>query len=327
VHRVLLLLAVAGPAALLAIALGGWWLARRALRPVDRMASTAGAIGVDRLDERVPQPRTEDELAHLARTLNGMLARIEDGVAEQRRLVADASHELRTPLTAMGAELDVSLRMDDLSPAARSVLESAREEVDHLSRLVDDLLLLGDDRPVPTAVPVDLAALAHEVVAAVPARGVDVRVTGGGAVTRGDRARLSRAVRNLVENAIDFSPPGATVHVEVGPPARIAVSDAGPGIPPELRERVFDRFFRVDPSRTRQTGGAGLGLAIVRETVAAHGGHVRVEGLDPGSRFVIELDPVGSGAACPESSRSPGMASAPRSSPPPSVSSTPSRTI
>jgi two-component system, OmpR family, sensor kinase len=331
VRRVALLLAIAVPAALLAIALGGWALAVRALRPVERMARTAGAIGVDRLDERVPEPRTDDELAQLARTLNGMLARIEDGVTEQRRLVADASHELRTPLTAMGAEIDVSLRADDLSPASRTVLLSAREEVDRLSRLVDDLLVLAaadDARLALTPEPVDLAALAEEVTAALrplsSRRGVDVRVEGDGATALADPDRLARALRNLVENAIEFSPAGGTVVVEVTPPARVAVGDAGPGIPPDLRERVFDRFFRVDPSRTRRTGGAGLGLAIVREIVGAHGGRVWAEPGDPGSRFVLELDPVGSAAACPRSSLSRATGSAQRSSPPPSASSTPS---
>jgi HAMP domain-containing protein len=129
-RRVIVLLLIAGPAALLATALGGWWLARRALRPIERVTARAAAIDLDRIEERVAVPATGDEVARLASTLNAMLERIEAGVREQHRLVADASHELRSPLAAMRAEIDVSLRADDLAPEAREVLESAREEVD-----------------------------------------------------------------------------------------------------------------------------------------------------------------------------------------------------
>ena len=141
--QVLLLLLLAGPAALAATALGGWWLARKALLPVDRMTSQAEEIGIDRLHERIALPRARDEIGRLAETLNAMLDRLERGVEEKRRLVADASHELRTPLAAMRAELDVSLMADDLPPAGREVLESTREEVDRMSRIVDNLLTLA----------------------------------------------------------------------------------------------------------------------------------------------------------------------------------------
>jgi two-component system, OmpR family, sensor kinase len=299
VGRVELLFLLAGPGALLVTALAGWWLARRALRPVERMTSTAAAIGVDRLEARVPEPRTRDEVAHLARTLNTMLDRIEQGVEEQRRLVADASHELRTPLAAMGAEIDVSLRVDDLSPDARTVLVSARDEVDRLSRTVDDLLTLAaaDDtnlRLEPR--PADLAALAQQVAGTLTllaeTRGVTLASRGDHVSVRVDPDRFAHAVRNVIENAVYFSPPGGAVVVSttaVGELARLTVDDDGPGVPAELRERIFDRFFRTDPSRTRRTGGSGLGLAITRELVAAHGGTVRVVDSASGSRFVIEL--------------------------------------
>src|SRR5437867_271579 len=143
VERVLLLLLLAGPAALAATALGGWWLARKALRPVERMTSEAGQIGIDRLSDRIAVPRVADEVGRLAVTLNAMLDRLEQGVREKHRLIADASHELRTPLAVMRAEIDVSLRGDYLPPAACAVLESAREEVDRMSRTVDNLLTLA----------------------------------------------------------------------------------------------------------------------------------------------------------------------------------------
>ncbi len=299
VRRLVLLLLLAGPAALLATALGGWWLAGRALRPVEEMTSTAAAIGVDRLGERVPEPLTRDELSHLARTLNAMLDRIEGGVADQRRLVADASHELRTPLAAMRSEIDVSLRADDLPPAAREVLLSAREEVDGLSRTVDDLLTLAalDDGVAPVRDrEADLAVIAADVIgtltAQARARGVRVEQRGTPALAPVDEPRIARAIRNVVENAIAFSPEGGTVTLTTsvsGATARMVVEDDGPGIAPADRERIFERFYRADASRNRATGGSGLGLAITREIVEAHGGAVRVEPRLHGSTLVIEV--------------------------------------
>ena len=301
VRRVLVLLLIAGPAALLATALGGWWLARRALRPIDRMTSRAAAIDLDRIEDRLVVPRTGDEVAHLASTLNAMLDRIEHGVEEQHRLVADASHELRTPLTAMRAEIDVSLRADDLAPAAHQVLESVREEVDRMTHTVDDLLVLAslDEGRLELLVgPLDL----HDVVARAAAaldplartRGVTLTLHGPAAMAVGDAERLVHALRNLVENAIKFSPERSEVvvttwaaHGEVG----VTVLDQGPGVAPDVRERIFDRFFRADPSRTRSTGGGGLGLAITREIASAHAGRVWVDDAAGarGSAFSLAL--------------------------------------
>jgi two-component system, OmpR family, sensor kinase len=275
VDRLLALLGLAVPAAVLATVAGGWLLARRALRPVDGMTRTAAAIGADDLQTRIDVPASRDEVARLAATLNTMLARIEGGVQAQRRLVADASHELRTPLAAMRAELDVSLEVDDLDPPARAALESTRDEVDRLSRTVEDLLSLAaadEGAARPPATPADLRELAA---------GLGAEVTGEPAPVLGDPMRLRHAIRNLVANAADF---GTTVEVRTwarGSEAGVTVTDDGPGIPPELRERVFERFFRVDPARARATGGSGLGLAIVREVAAAHGGRAWIEAREP----------------------------------------------
>jgi heavy metal sensor kinase len=299
VDRVVVLLLLACPAALLAIAIGGWSLARRSLRPVEEMTSTAEAIGVDRLEDRVAEPPTRDELGHLARTLNTMLDRIQQGVEEQRRLVADASHELRTPLAAMRAEIDVSLTADDLPGAARDVLASAREEVDRMTRTVDDLLTLAtvDDGALELRPErVDLAELTRRVADGLAPlasrRHVTVQWDGEPSAVLVDAARFAHAVRNVIENAIEFSPAGGIVRLTTAAHAgrgRLLVEDQGPGIPVELRTRIFDRFFRVDPSRTRATGGTGLGLAITTEIVEAHGGQVSVVDAAAGSVFAIDV--------------------------------------
>ena len=326
VRRALALLLLACPAALLATALGGWWLARRSLRPIEQMTTTAEAIGAQRLDERVAVPPTSDEVAHLARTLNTMLARIERGmneqqrlVAEQRRFVADASHELRTPLAVMRAELDVSLRADDLPKPAREVLESAREEVQGMSRTVDDLLTLAtadEGRLALATEPVDLQASAGRVLEQVRTlahrREVTLALADGSAIALADAERLDHAVRNLVENAIEFSPRGGRVELTAsatGGKATLTVADHGPGIAAEHRERIFDRFYRIDPSRRRSTGGSGLGLAIAREIVEAHAGRISLLARHPrGSTFSIEL-PLADYA--PELAPTPAIAQAP----------------
>jgi heavy metal sensor kinase len=315
-NRMEMLLLIALPAALLATAAGGWWLARRAMRPVERMTTAAELIGVGRLRKRIAPPGTRDELGHLADTLNSMLDRIQEAVDEQHRLVADASHELRTPLTVMRAEIDVSLRADDLSESARAVLASVREEVDRLSATVEDLLTLAaaDEGSLAiSAERVDLHTLASEVARSLrplaEGRGLSIEVQGGPAVVTGEPGRLQHALRNLVENAIKFNRPGGEVMVRTwtsSDEAGVTVEDDGPGIPKELRERIFDRFFRIESSRSRQTGGGGLGLAIVREIAHAHGGEVRVLARQPrGSTFELSLPavspqaPAGSRVASP----------------------------
>jgi heavy metal sensor kinase len=300
VHRVVVLLLFACPVALFLTAAGGWWLARRSLRPIERITTTAAAIDAERPGERLAESGTRDEVGHLARTLNKMLDRIRGGVEQQRRLVADASHELRTPLASMRAELDVSLRADDLSPAAREVLASVRDDVDRMSRTVDDLLTLAeadDHRLALGRGQVDLQQLARQAGRAIQPiaahRAVTVEVNGQPALVDGDPERLRQAVGNLLDNAVKFSPDGGRVAITTrnsGGVARLTVTDEGPGVPPEDRARIFERFFRGDSSRTRGTGGSGLGLAIVHEIVTAHGGRVWAEEAEPpGSTFSIEL--------------------------------------
>jgi signal transduction histidine kinase len=264
------------------------------------MASDAQEIGTDRLYERVEVPKARDELGHLAVTLNAMLDRIEHGVADKRRLVADASHALRTPLAVMRAELDVSLRGDDLSPAAREVLESAREEVDRMGRTVDNLIALAqsdEGRLELLTVPVDLRRAMQESAQPLrllaSANDVSLVLVGEPEQALADPQRLQLALTNLIENAIKFSPPGRTVTVsswrrdgEVG----VTVRDEGPGIPAEDREHLFDRYYRAGAARARNLSGSGLGLAICREVAVAHGGRVWVDStVGEGSAFTLAL--------------------------------------
>ncbi|MGH2948765.1 MAG: sensor histidine kinase, partial [Solirubrobacteraceae bacterium] len=300
VERVLMLLLLAGPAALAATAVGGWWLARKALRPVERMTAEAQRIGIDRLHERVALPRAADEIGQLAVTLNAMLDRLERGVKDKQRLIADASHELRTPLAVMRAELDVSLRGDDLSPAARAVLESVREEVDRMSRTVDNLLTLaqvdeGRLELLTTRVRLHEAieAAARPLLPLAAAKQVRLELDGEHCEARADPQRLHQALTNFIENAIKFSRPGGEVRVdawhgngEVG----VTIADDGPGIPADARAHVFDRFYRVDRARGRDAGGSGLGLAICREIATAHGGRVWVDSQEGnGSAFTLAI--------------------------------------
>jgi heavy metal sensor kinase len=287
VHRLRVLLLAVVPAALLAAAGGGWWLARKALRPVAEITRQAGAIGVEQLHERVPVPPTHDEVAGLATTINAMLERIEDGVREKRRFLADASHELRTPLAVMRSEIEVSLRAGGIEPAAREVLASNAEEVERMSRIVDDLLTLAridEGRLELLRSRVDLEAVAADVAGSLrplaEAQGIPVTVSGDRVEVDADPEHLRRAVRNLVENAVKYTGAGGRVDLEVwrrNGEAGLTVTDTGPGIPEALLERIFDRFVRADMARSRSTGGSGLGLSIAREIVEAHGGRVWAE--------------------------------------------------
>jgi heavy metal sensor kinase len=300
VDRLQLLLLLAVPAALALAGAGGWLLAGRALSPVARLTRQAEAIGADRLDERVTVPPAPDELARLAETLNGMLDRIERGVAQQRRFLADASHELRTPLSIMRAELDVGLREAHLAGERPEVLQSTVEEVERMSRVVDDLLTLAradEGRLALLRERVELGEVAAGVVAMLrpiaEAEGITLALEGDGAAVVGDRARIAQVVTNLVENAVKYTGAGGTVRVGVWErdgEAGLCVRDTGPGIAAGALPRVFDRFFRTDTARSRAQGGSGLGLAICKELVAAHGGEIRAESqLGVGSAFTVTL--------------------------------------
>jgi heavy metal sensor kinase len=284
-------------------ALGGAIIAWMALRPVDEMTRTARRITAEDLSGRVERTGTGDELDRLAETLNGMLARLEGAFAQSRRFAADAAHELRTPLTVLRGGIEVALRMGRSPDEYRRVLASSLEEVERLIGLAEDLLLLSRSLAGPEGnrEEVDLEPLVLEVFELAvrlgrPA-GVNVRVdTTVPARVSGNAAALRRALLNLAENAVKYTPSGGKVELALGVApghAEITVSDTGIGIDPGDLDRIFEPFLRLDAARARDTGGAGLGLAIARSIVIAHGGTLTAESRPgAGSRFTIRL-PLG----------------------------------
>ena len=300
VQHVVLLLLVGGPAALGITALTAFWLARKALQPVERMTADADEIGIEQLHERVVVPTSNDEITHLAVTLNAMLDRIERGVLDKHQLIADASHELRTPLAVMRTELDVSLRGDELPEPARLVLISVLEEVYRMTRTVDNLLTLAqvDEGKLELLTgPVDIRRLAESAAAPVEplaaAAGVALTVGGQHWKALADAPRVELALTNLILNAIQCTPAGGRVRVESWSRAGevgVTVTDQGRGIAAEHREHLFERFYRVDKARERAAGGSGLGLAICREVALAHGGRVWFDTeVGRGSAFSLAL--------------------------------------
>ncbi len=269
------------------LAVVGWLLVGRALRPVEKLRQQASRITVSDLQQRLGQPPGRDELSRLAATLNELLSRLDVATRRQRQFVADAAHELRSPLASVRVQLDVAAR----HPGTELDIEGLRADVGRLTRLVDDLVGLArlDAYRHLRQIPVDL----DDVVMAEtrgPAR-MPIDVSGVRPVrVYGDAEALARVVRNLLDNALRHacSRVAVTLAVRDGT-ARLEVSDDGAGVPPAERERVFERFTRLDEARTADAGGSGLGLAIVRDVVAAHGGRSRVVDTDRGATFAVEL--------------------------------------
>ena len=270
-----------------------WIAVRRTLRPVERIRAEVAAIGVTELDRRVPEPRGNDEIARLAATMNEMLARLQRSVQLQQRFVADASHELRTPLTRMRTELEV----DERHPADADPVRTRRSQLDEigaLQRLIEDLLALARGDSAKGAVVAETVDLDDIVLAELRSSGNGVRIDAGAvsaAQVVGDPAALRRVVRNIVDNARRHARSTVTVSLaEIDGTARLTIDDDGPGIAPERRADVFDRFTRLDESRTGASGHAGLGLAIVHDIVARHRGTVTVDDAPGGgARFVVTL--------------------------------------
>jgi len=324
-----LLLIEAAVSAVLLAALGAvsWLLVRRDLRPLEEMAVTAGAIAGGDLSLRVNSVTPGTEVGELGLAFNTMIGEIEDAFASRaageerlRRFVADASHELRTPLTSILGftelfDLGIRDRPGDLAASMHVI----RDEATRMATLVDDLLLLaqvGRERP-PAAEEVDLSQVVREAVATLAVTAPDRNVAldlGEAVLVAGDRSRLRQVVDNLVGNAATHTPPGTAITVSTRVEedrAIFTVQDRGPGIGEADASRIFEPFYRSDPSRARATGGAGLGLAIVAAIVASHGGSVTLATGD-GATFVVELPRVAvGGGAVPPAGDAPAVPDSP----------------
>jgi signal transduction histidine kinase len=294
------LLFVVFPLLLLVCALIAWRVIGAALKPVEELRSGASRIDGSSTDERLPVPPTGDEIAALAATLNEMLDRVAAARRTQRAFVADAAHELRSPLATMRTQLEVAARLGD----GGRLPADQMPELARLSALVEDLLLLAradDDRSPPrVTAPVELGPLLEDVVGRYATARVPVRCSlpaGFGSVgsvaVPASHDDLYRALTNLVDNAVRHASSGVDVSVEAtGDGARVSVVDDGNGIPEEDRDRVFDRFTRLDEARDRDSGGTGLGLAIARELLRRNGAQVTLEDAVPGVRAVVTVPVV-----------------------------------
>ncbi|MDQ1643108.1 MAG: two-component system, OmpR family, sensor kinase [Actinomycetota bacterium] len=324
VQRLVVVSAATSLVVLLLVAVGGWFLVGVGLRPLTTIEDTAEAIAHGDLSRRVPIGRPGTEVGRLSRSLNEMLTQIEaafSGRAESedrlRRFIADASHELRTPLATIRghAELYRQGAVQEPADVAR-LLGRIESQTFRMGGLVEDMLLLArlDQDRVPESRIVDMLSLASDAVSDAQAMDPNRRITlvrmneppfvEGEPVTRGDESRLRQVLGNLVVNALRHTPAGTPVDVRVGvrydgePRVVIEVSDQGPGMPEEVAARVFERFYRADPSRSRQQGGTGLGLSIVAAVVEAHGGQIECHSTPgSGTTFVVTLPAVLTGPA------------------------------
>ncbi len=255
-------------------------------RPVEAMRLEVENISATTLQRRVREPRSHDEVARLARTMNSMLGRLQTSRDHERQFLSDASHELRSPLASMRAQLETGTWPSDA--------DGVRAEAARLSHIVDDLMDLAkaDEAPPPTS-DTDLdEVVVEEVSALAPTTNVEISTTNVGAARLiGDRQALARLVRNLVDNATRHATSRVDVSLaNVGGVVTLTVDDDGDGVAEEDREKIFERFARTDSSRSRDTGGVGLGLAVVRATARRHGGDVRCEAAPTGgARFLVTL--------------------------------------
>lgn len=300
-----LALMLLAPAGILCSAIGGYWLAGKALAPVDRVVRRAREIEANNLNQRLPHPGAADEIGTLVDTLNGMIGRLEQSFDAMKRFTADASHELRSPLASLRNTIDVTLERPRTVEAQRAALESMGEDVDRLRKIVEDLLLLARadaGRMIMAREPLRLDELVEAMAEALrprmDSRAIALKVHIAGPVTLlGDERWLYQLVANLLDNAFKFTPPEGVIQVEVGAEAgraRLEVTDSGPGIPEADLERIFERFHQVDPSRTQsQQQGSGLGLAISAWIAHAHGGSITASNPPgAGARFQVTL-PLG----------------------------------
>ncbi len=302
-HQLLLSLLIAVPAALLIASAGGLFLANKALRPVDAITQIARRIGSGDLSQRIRIKRVNDELGRLASTFNEMIAKLEKSFRQVKRFTADASHELKTPLTILRGEVEVGLKKKRGLKEYQQILASNLEEINRMSRIVEDLLTLSRADMGELTMEreeIELSALAREVWRDLRLLAKKKRIQlkfmdNGFTRVEGDSLFLRQLILNLTENGLKYTRAGGEVAVKVKGDrdqgmVRLLVTDTGVGIPQKDLKRIFDRFYRVDGARSRETGGTGLGLSICQWIAQAHEGRIAVESrVGKGSTFTVTL--------------------------------------
>lgn len=303
------------PLVLLVVATATWWLARQALAPVDQMISDVAEITSSQLDQRVTEPPGDDEIARLAHTMNAMLARLEHALIREKQFIQDASHELKSPLSALRTTLEVSALHPEITDWSETT-QIALSEADRMQRLIESLLLLaraetGPSRPASAEL--DLTSIVEEEIVRLERLNPELNfafVTEVHATITAEPELLRSLVRNLLENAARHARSrvrartSALVEGALKRGAALDVDDDGPGIPPDRREEVFERFARLDAARARHDGGTGLGLAIVRGVAVGLGGRVAALESDlGGARFRVDLPTATVTAAIPLATR------------------------
>jgi len=302
-HQLALQMAVAVPLTLVLAALGGSFLASRALDPIDRITRTAQRISAEDLTQRLHLPPSPDEVGRLAGTFDQMLDRLEQAFSRQRQFTADASHELRTPLAVLAAQTDLALDQARRPEDYRAALREIHQQAEQMAQLLSELLMLARVDSGPVEIDhegLDLTALVADTVATLTplaeAGGVMLSAPSQfPAPISGDQARLTQLIVNLVDNALKYTPVGGKVEVRVNAVdgrALLQVTDSGVGIAPEHLPHLFERFYRADAARSRDEGGAGLGLSICQWIATAHEGTIAVHSTPgSGTTFTVSLPP------------------------------------
>jgi heavy metal sensor kinase len=317
-NKLFLILVITVPLALMVASLGGQFLAHKALKPVDNINQTARMITSQNLNQRINPPKVKDEISRLIETFNEMISRLDQSFRQMKQFSSDASHELKTPLTILKGEVEVMLRKERTLPEYQQTLKSNLEEINRMSQIVEDLLLLSkaDSGEIKlNKEEIDLTKILNEVVAQMDvltkSKGLHLSSSNHhqGMLFFGDALRIRELLINLIENGIKYTEEGGSIHItlqkecassgrnqsgwiegEMEEFVKIRVSDTGIGIAKEDQERIFNRFFRVDKARSREQGGSGLGLSICKWIVEAHQGEIKVESeLGKGSSFIVRL--------------------------------------
>jgi heavy metal sensor kinase len=289
------------PVAVLVAAFGVWWITRKALQPLQDVANAAEQIHAKALGQRLPQRSVNDEIGRLVHVLNDAFNRLERSFAQATRFSSDASHELKTPLTIMRGEIESALRSEVDNQRIESLLDGLLEQTERLSAIVEKLLLLSRADAGALTLrkePVDLSAMCHELVEDAEILALRKKITtkfdiSPAIAVYADESYLRRILLNLLDNAIKYNVDGGTVSISLGKSDSLAIfriANTGPEIPPEHENRIFERFYRADPSRSSETVGSGLGLSICRELVLAHGGDIWLDRVQPGwTAFALTL--------------------------------------